>query len=67
MNVIKLDYDFGEAVYLKTDNDQMERLVTAISIRPDGIKYGLSCGMYESFHYDFEFTRNRDILKATSD
>lgn len=58
-------YKIGQTVYLKTDVDQVERLVTGISIRPDGVSYSLACGTIESGHYEFEITCDKDILKAT--
>lgn len=31
-----------------------------------GISYAVTCGTNESWHYAFEMTRERDIIKATS-
>jgi len=61
-----LHFDIGDSVYLKTDNEQCERLVTGINIRESGISYAVSCGTDESWHYAFEMTKERDIVKATS-
>lgn len=63
---IDTKYDVGEIVYLKTDNDQLERLITRISISKQGETYELSCGTVTSWHYDFEFRLDRDIVKVTS-
>lgn len=60
------DFSIGESVYLKTDIDQRERLVTGISIRPNGISYALTCDIEESWHYSFEIGKERDIMKVTS-
>lgn len=61
-----LHFDIGDSVYLKTDLEQCERLVTGINIRQNGISYALSHLTNESYHYDFEISKERDIIKATS-
>lgn len=61
-----LHFDIGDSVYLKTDPEQAERLVTGVNIRQNGISYALSYLTDESYHYDFEITKERDIIKATS-
>lgn len=65
MIVIDNEFEIGELVYLKTDDDQKIRLVTAIKVCPDdSYLYELVCGALQSFHYDFEITREKDVLKA---
>lgn len=59
-------YELGEIVYLKTDPDQQGRMITQISLRPGHIFYELSCGSNSSWHFEVEFTTERDIIKATS-
>lgn len=61
-----LHFDIGDSVYLKTDPEQAERLVTGINIRQNGISYALSHLTNESYHYDFEISKERDIIKVTS-
>lgn len=61
-----LHFDIGDSVYLRTDPEQSERLVTGINVRESGISYAVTCGTNESWHYAFEMTRERDIIKATS-
>jgi hypothetical protein len=61
-----LHFDIGDSVYLKTDPEQCERLVTGVNIRQNGISYALSHLTNESYHYDFEISKDRDIIKATS-
>jgi hypothetical protein len=64
---IEIEHDLQDVVYLKTDPEQLARMVTAISIKPTGaIMYGLSCGVNDSWHYSFEISVERDIMKATS-
>ena len=59
-------YQIGETVYLKTDCEQLERIVIGISIYPIGVMYQLSCGIDQTWHYDIEMSPDRDIIKATS-
>lgn len=61
-----LYFDIGDSVYLRTDPEQAERLVTGINVRESGISYAVTCGANESWHYAFEMTKERDIVKATS-
>ena len=61
-----LHFDIGDSVYLRTDPEQAERLVTGINVRESGISYAATCGTNESWHYAFEMTKERDIIKATS-
>lgn len=63
LGVIK--HDIGEVVYLKTDKEQLQRIVTGINIRQTGVSYGLTNGAYESWHYDFEINTEKDIMKST--
>lgn len=62
MMVIDNKYEIGEIVYLKTDQEQMRRIVVGLKIMPDNILgYGLACGVDVSYHYDFELTAEEDI------
>lgn len=55
-----MTYTFGDTVYLRTDPDKLERIVTGWTERPHGRLYLLSCGaMPESHHYDFEITNDK--------
>jgi len=56
-------FEIGQIVYLKTDTEQRERLVTAIIIRGYGALYSLSYETEESTHYDFEISSEKDITK----
>jgi hypothetical protein len=59
-----IEYDFGQRVYLKTDTEQVERMVIRVSIIPHGIIYTLACGEIETSHYPIEITAEKDILKT---
>lgn len=55
-------FELGEIVYLKTDVDQIPRIVTAVIACPDNsLLYGLACGTAESKHYDFEITLDKTV------
>ena len=62
--VIENKYDIGQVVYLKTDPDQLARIVISMEIYAQGeIQYKLSCGSNFSYHYDFEITEEKDSTK----
>jgi len=61
MNFIK--HRIGDMVYLKTDQEQLERLVIGINIRPHNTAIYLLClGSIETFHYDIEITTDKNVL-----
>jgi len=63
--VINNKYNFGDQVFLVTDEEQRLRLVSGLYIRPNGeIKYGVSYKENESWHYDFEITKEKDMTKT---
>ena len=57
--IIRTEYDIEQVIYLKTDEDQRERIITAITIRPLGILYEVCCGTNTSSHYDFEMSPDK--------
>ena len=59
-------FDIGDTVYLKTDPDQSERLVTGLRVRENGVIYDIAFGINESLHYAFELSKTRDLLKTMS-
>lgn len=59
-------YELKQTVYLKTDGEQLARIVTGIHIRPNNcMLYSLSCGTSETNHYDFEISEEKNILLNT--
>lgn len=67
MMVIDNKFNISEVVYLKTDPDQRERIVSKISILPNGtLVYELSHTTYTSNHYDFELSREKDTILTTT-
>ena len=62
-----MKYKIGDIVYLKTDLDQVERIVTGITIRPNNsFSYCLAFDTIETWHYDIEMSTEKDILKITT-
>jgi len=64
MNLMDNKHEIGNIVYLKTDIDQYQRIITGLYIRPcNVITYGLTQGTDESWHYDFEITVEKLYLQ----
>ncbi len=62
--VIDNKFNNGQIVFLITDAEQLERMVTVIQVTADkGIIYQLSCGSQTSWHYDVEIASCKDIAK----
>ena len=65
MTMIKISnvFDIGEIVFLRTDDEQRERIVTGILIKGDGsVIYSLACGVMETEHYGFEITKDKTLM-----
>ena len=63
MMQINNKFKLGEIVYLITDIEQNERMVTGIQVRPIGLIYLLQHLVTETFHYEIEITNEIDTLK----
>lgn len=60
MMVIDNKYDFGDVVYLITDEEQKPRIVCSFEIYKGGeILYRLNSGTASSSHYEFEITNQK--------
>lgn len=58
---IETEFDIEEIVILKTDPEKYERIITNITINPNGVpRYSISCGEKDSSHYEFEIERLKD-------
>lgn len=57
-------FELAQTVYLVTDPEQRPRLVTCISVRPEGLKYELSHATMASWHYAFEISTTRNALAS---
>jgi hypothetical protein len=49
-------YAIGNIVYLKTDTEQLQRIVVSIAIFPGGIQYELGCAHESSHHWEIEMS-----------
>lgn len=62
--IIDTPYDFGDIVFLKTDIEQHERMVTKLSVEsPTLIYYELTFGASHSWHNEYEFDRELNLEK----
>lgn len=65
--IIENKFDFGDIVYLKTDKDQLPRVVVSFSVFKAGeLLYKIVSGTTESSHYDFEISKEENILLTTT-
>lgn len=62
--MITLDnrFNIGETVYLKTDREQLPRIVFGFWVTKREILYKLASGKETSEHYDFEISLEKDVL-----
>lgn len=61
--VIDNRHEIGDTVFLKTDPDQLYRMIMAFKVFKDGeLLYELVQGTISSYHYDFEISTERNIL-----
>ena len=56
-NKIDTDIEIGEIVYLITDNEQKDRMVTSFTVSALGTTYSLSQGIDSSNHYRIEISK----------
>ena len=55
-------FEIGQTVYLKTDIDQLPRLVYKFIVYRDSILYAVTQGITETEHYDFEMSETKNEL-----
>jgi hypothetical protein len=61
--VIQYEFDFGEVVFLKTDIEQNPAIVFSICMYKQGeVMYEIIRGTVTSKHYDFELSREKNVL-----
>lgn len=63
--VIDNKFEIGQTVYLKTDPDQLQRIVFGFDITQGSIIYQLCVGISTSKHFDFEITEQQNVLIKT--
>lgn len=61
---IKTKYGLGQLVYLITDSEQLDRMITGIKVNPNGLVYTLAQGVNETYHFEIELSSRRNIVKA---
>lgn len=66
MMIIDPKYRIGQIVYLKTDEDQRERMVYCYRVYLNDLVYELTCSTSTSIHYGFEINGEKDIVKSTT-
>lgn len=60
--IIETKYNLGDTVYIKTDVDQLERMITEICVKSHNfLIYQLTHGIHCSWHSDFEFSSEISI------
>ena len=65
MMIIDNKYEIGDVVYLATDEYQLPRVVTAITVRGPLVTYELTCGSsIPTWHLDAEITLTKDVMKS---
>lgn len=59
---IEIDFEIQDKVYLLTDPDLLERVITSITLLPGGLAvYHVACGETETDHYYFELASTKPV------
>lgn len=66
MMIIDTVFEIGETVYLKTDKEQLPRIVYSITVYKLGYFYELACGVNTSKHCDFEISSEINTVLTTT-
>jgi hypothetical protein len=66
MMVIDNKFEFGQIVYIKTDQDQKPRMVVAMLVRPGYVEYQLNCGTDWSWQPEFVISEEKNVLITTT-
>lgn len=64
--IVDNQFELWDCVYLKTDCDQKQRIVTGIIIEESGIQYRVAEGSNTSWHYAKEITTEKNVIINTS-
>lgn len=61
--LIETDFELRQIVYLKTDEEQLPRMVTSVEVACDmSVMYHLACGTQVSTHFGFEISPTQNEL-----
>lgn len=56
-------FNLGRIVYLRTDTEQLKRMITAIRVMPNNLlEYQLTQGTIVTYHYEIEISGEEDVL-----
>lgn len=66
INLKDVEHDCGEMVYLKSDPDQIPRVVVGYELRDNRIRYILRQETTECVHQDIEISKKEDVILKTS-
>lgn len=67
MMIIKNAFELGAIVYLRTDREQYERIITSVTITVGGnFRYQLCCGTQDTWHYESEIAVEKNVLITTT-
>jgi hypothetical protein len=58
----KIDFKINTWVYLKSDPEQWQRLVTGVIILESGMQYRLTCGTEETDHWTCEISKEKNPI-----
>ena len=65
--MLEIEHEFGTLVYLKTDRDQKEWIITCVQVNPgNSVIYRLGQNDNTMWAYPFEFALTRDTAKVCS-
>jgi len=64
--IIDNKYDYGEVVYLKTDREQVPRIVFCLRCYQNETLYELACGTVTSVHYEYEISKEPNVILTTT-
>lgn len=59
--LITTDYEIGQVVYVKTDDEQQPCIVTGITLRPGHITYQVSRSEWSQNFYEFELSDTKNV------
>lgn len=58
----KTEFEFEDIVFLKTDPEQLERMITSLTVDMNGFLYTVACGDTESSHFECEITKDIKVI-----
>lgn len=64
--IIKNNFNIGATVYIKTDIEQHEHIITCILVTANGVKYLVKKGSADFYCYDFELSVTKNVLTTTT-